>query len=226
MQLIQIKRHAHGGIHSQPFERAHLPLAADSARRGDRQARRFAQLAKPSQICSAHGAFGVNVGAEKLGGILLQLREYILRRQAQLFLPPAHQHRGRRSVSTATMMRLACRSRRARRERKAALTPPSRNAALPTMIFSAPAVQEPLGRAPPCECRRRRARAWSARRHSARTRRALLPLPIGGVQIDHVKQRILAEALEQAEDVVHGQAPLAPVHQLHGAAISAGRCRE
>ncbi len=122
------------------------------------------------------------------------------------------------SVSTATMTRLRP-TRRRGATRKARFTLPPRNAALPTMIFSAPRIEDARRRAPWCGCRRPRARAWAPAGKARRTRRALLPFPMAASEIDDMQQRILAEALEQAEDIVDGQAPLAPVHQLHGAAI-------
>ncbi len=41
----------------------------------------------------------------------------------------------------------------------------------------------------------------------------------GGVEINHMQDGIVAEAVEQAEDVVHGERALAAANELHGAAI-------
>ena len=121
------------------------------------------------------------------------------------------------SVSTATITRLRP-TRDGQPRQKRAVHLPSRNAALPTIIFSAPASRM-LVRA------RRRANA-AAHAHAHRrlaAQRAHQPriasAPHRRVQIDHVQQRIFAKALQQAEDVVHRQPPLAPVHQLHRAPI-------
>ncbi len=39
--------------------------------------------------------------------------------------------------------------------------------------------------------------------------------PHGGVEIDHVQQRIIAEAIEQSENILHRQTQLAAANELH-----------
>jgi hypothetical protein len=44
-------------------------------------------------------------------------------------------------------------------------------------------------------------------------------LPHRGVEINDVDQRVTAKAVEQAENIVHGELPLASVDKLDGASI-------
>ena len=208
-----------------------MPTAAFIPRRSS--ARTFARLRMPpaavmgscvarrssrnqAQIRAAHGAFGVHIGAQKLRGVASQVPENFLRTQAQLFLPAANQdvpavgiHRDDDALASDArgQPREKCAIHRAAAKRRAA-----------TIIFSAPASRMRAARAavripPPTRTR------IGARRQSCAHQARVASLPHGGVEIDHVEQRIFAEALEQAENVVDGEAPLAAVHELHGAAV-------
>ena len=86
------------------------------------------------------------------------------------------------------------------------------------MIFSAPASRRRAARAavrmpPPTRTR------IGARSAKLPYQASVASASHGGVEIDDVEQRVIAEAVEQAEDVVDREAPLAAVHQLHGAAV-------
>ena len=196
---------------------AHLSRAANAARRGDRQPRGLAQCAEPAQIRAAHGAFGVHVGAQKLRGVALQFGEHLFRRRRSFSCQP----RTRicpPSVSTATMIRLRPDARGQPREKSAIhLAAAKRRAADDDLLRAG--IENAL------RARRRADAAAHAHAHrrlagrAAPTSRALLPRPMAASRSMTCSNGYFAEALQQAEDVVHGEAPLAPVHQLHGAAI-------
>src|ERR1700731_2984690 len=82
-------------------------------------------------------------------------------------------------------------------------------------------------RAPACNfhrlCHRADSAAYSDAQFSLFRRGAQLANELGvaslshrGVQVDHMNHRIAAEAIEQAENVVHCELSVAPVHQLNG----------
>src|SRR6202521_2568598 len=78
-QFAHIESHPDSGIHFDAGEGANFLAAANAARSGDGSASCAAQGPEPSEICAAHRAFGIPVGAQKFRGVLFEFRHYFIR---------------------------------------------------------------------------------------------------------------------------------------------------
>src|SRR5580765_1168523 len=76
-EAVFVDGHAHGGVHTDFFERCDLALRVDSACGDDRMRCGGAKFAKPIEICAGHGAFAVDVGAEEGATKRFELGHYV-----------------------------------------------------------------------------------------------------------------------------------------------------